>query len=227
MKRERVFYLLVRVAGFGGVLVGFRWSLSAADEGTWTWPALTGCAAAAAPLAFLGRRLLEKWPEGEAARYIALGMHYLVMLLLGMPVLGALRSQTRGADWPIAVNPWVANAMLVVSGTAVVLSMIDLAHGSAGDAEGVVSSRRLAVNRMYAWTRNPMVLSFIALLVSLGVWVRSGLFVAWSLCVVAPAWLTVVKVFEEYELGLRFGEEYERYRARTPFLAPRRPRGGG
>jgi protein-S-isoprenylcysteine O-methyltransferase Ste14 len=117
----------------------------------------------------------------------------------------------------------VGHALLILSGTALIWSMIDLAHGSAGDASGVVSSRRLAVNRMYAWTRNPMVLAFIAFLCSLGIWLRSGLFVAWSLCVVAPAWLVIVKVFEEYELGLRFGEEYEQYRARTPFIVPRRP----
>jgi protein-S-isoprenylcysteine O-methyltransferase Ste14 len=223
MKRNRIFHLLVRVMGFAGVLLAFRWSIFATDEGTFTWPAITGCVVATVPLAFLGRRLLERWPEGETARYISLGMHYLVMILLGMPILAALRSQTHAPQWPIFVNPWVGHALLILSGTALILSMIDLAHGSAGEAANVVSSRRLAVNRMYAWTRNPMVLAFIAFLCALGVWLRSGLFVAWSLCAVAPAWLVVVKVFEEYELSLRFGGEYEEYRARTPFILPRRP----
>jgi len=37
--------------------------------------------------------------------------------------------------------------------------------------------------------------------------------------------LTIVKVFEERELEIRFGASYLEYKSRTPMLFPRRPRG--
>ena len=75
----------------------------------------------------------------------------------------------------------------------------------------------------YAWTRNPMVLASLTLLVSLGIWYQSTLFVAWGLVLVSPALLFFVKVYEERELEIRFGTSYLEYKARTPFLFPRRP----
>jgi protein-S-isoprenylcysteine O-methyltransferase Ste14 len=69
-----------------------------------------------------------------------------------------------------------------------------------------------------------MVLGTLAFLVSLGIWYQSALFVVWVLVLVTPAWLFFVKVFEERELEIRFGESYLEYKARTPMLFPRRPK---
>jgi protein-S-isoprenylcysteine O-methyltransferase Ste14 len=77
---------------------------------------------------------------------------------------------------------------------------------------------------LYAWTRNPMVLASLSLLLSLGIWFQSALFVLWALLLAAPALLYFVKVYEERELEIRFGESYLEYKARTPMLFPRRPR---
>ena len=40
----------------------------------------------------------------------------------------------------------------------------------------------------------------------------------------SPGWIFLVKRYEERELQIRFGADYEEYRARTPFLLVRRPR---
>ncbi|MEJ2147607.1 MAG: methyltransferase [Acidobacteriota bacterium] len=81
--------------------------------------------------------------------------------------------------------------------------------------------------RLYAWTRNPMALASLALLVSLGVWFQSALFVLWALALCAPALLFFLKMYEERELELRFGTSYLEYKSRTPMLFPRRPNPGG
>jgi len=76
---------------------------------------------------------------------------------------------------------------------------------------------------MYGWTRNPMLLCTLLCLLSWGLWYRSLWFVVWAGVSVSPGWIFLVKLYEERELEIRFGEGYGRYRAQTPFLWPRRP----
>jgi len=69
-----------------------------------------------------------------------------------------------------------------------------------------------------------MVLAALALLVSLGIWFQSALFVLWVLILFAPALLFFEKVYEERELEFRFGASYLDYKSRTPMLFPRKPK---
>lgn len=103
------------------------------------------------------------------------------------------------------------------------LTVLNLALGGLGAPFAVALSQRLAVNGLYAWTRNPMVLSTIAFLISVGLWLQSMLFILWMIVLVIPAWLYLLRVFEERELEIRFGASYLAYKARTPMLWPRRP----
>jgi protein-S-isoprenylcysteine O-methyltransferase Ste14 len=89
----------------------------------------------------------------------------------------------------------------------------------------IALSRKLAVDWLYAWTRNPMLLAGLALLISLGIWFQSTLFVLWALLLFAPALLFFEKVYEERELEIRFGASYLAYKSRTPMLFPRKPGG--
>jgi len=68
------------------------------------------------------------------------------------------------------------------------------------------------------------VLAVLALLLSLGIWYQSVLFVLWVLILFAPALIFFVKVYEERELEFRFGASYLEYKSKTPMLWPRRPR---
>jgi hypothetical protein len=63
----------------------------------------------------------------------------------------------------------------------------------------------------------------IAFLISVGLWLQSTLFILWMIVLVMPAWLFLLKVFEERELEIRFGAFYLEYKAKTPMLWPRRP----
>ena len=69
-----------------------------------------------------------------------------------------------------------------------------------------------------------MLLCTLALLLSVGLRYRSIWFVVWVMLIVSPGWIFFVKVYEERELGLRFGDSYLKYKARTPMLLPRWPR---
>ena len=104
------------------------------------------------------------------------------------------------------------------------LTVANLALRGLGAPFDIVLSRRLATDWMYTWTRNPMVLATLACLLSVGLWLQSGLFVAWVLILVTPAWVVYLKLYEERELEIRFGQSYREYKARTSFLWPRKPR---
>ena len=117
-----------------------------------------------------------------------------------------------------------AGFLVVITGTATLLTVVVLAWKGLGAPFAIALSMRLAADGLYAWTRNPMVLGTLACLLSMGIWFQSALFVLWVLVLVTPAWLVFVRVYEERELEIRFGAPYLEYRDRTPMLIPRRPR---
>ena len=69
-----------------------------------------------------------------------------------------------------------------------------------------------------------MVLATLVWLLSLCLMYQSRWIVLGMIASIVPGWLFLVKHYEERELQIRFGAAYDAYRARTPFLWPRRPR---
>jgi len=115
-------------------------------------------------------------------------------------------------------------ALVIITGAAFLLVVVNLALKGFGAPFFIALSRKLAVDWLYAWTRNPMVLAGLAFFLSLGIWFQSVLFVFWVLILFAPALLFFVKVYEERELEFRFGASYLEYQSKTPMLFPRKPR---
>ena len=115
--------------------------------------------------------------------------------------------------------------MLVwLTGFATLLTVVNLALGGLGASFAAKLSSRLATDWMYAWTRNPMLLCTLALLLSVGFRYRSVWFVLWVILIVSPGWIFFVNIYEERELEIRFGAPCVDYRLRTPLLWPRKPR---
>jgi len=127
------------------------------------------------------------------------------------------------SGWMLPIPTGISYPLVIISGVVTALTVINLALKGLGAPFAIALSRKLAVDWLYAWTRNPMVLAALTLLLSLGIWYQSTLFVAWGLFLVSPALLFFVKGYEERELEIRFGTSYLEYKARTPFLFPRRP----
>ncbi len=68
-----------------------------------------------------------------------------------------------------------------------------------------------------------MVLCMLAWFLSLALWHRSAWALLWMAVSLIPGWIFFVRLYEERELEIRFGSSYAEYRARTPFLWPRKP----
>jgi len=98
--------------------------------------------------------------------------------------------------------------------------VLNLAVRGLGAPFAIALSRRLATDWLYARTRNPMVLACLVFLVALALRLRSFTLLGWTLLAAAPTWIAILKIYEERELEIRFGESYVDYKRRTPFLWP-------
>jgi len=177
------------------------------------------------PVVWVGRRVLDRRPTPGRAVWITTLVQFGLGFLLGVPILLAIFTHRH---WPGPVLPvpsGIGLVLVILTGAALLLTVANLAWKGFGAPFFIVLSHKLAADWMYAWTRNPMALAALAFFASLGIWFQSLLFVLWALVLFAPALLTFIKVYEERELELRFGASYLAYKARTPMLLPRRPKG--
>jgi protein-S-isoprenylcysteine O-methyltransferase Ste14 len=176
------------------------------------------------PVARLGRLMLDARATVERAAWVAAPIHYAVMIPLGAALIEAFKRGQVSPGWRIPLPAELGGALMSATGLVVLMTVVNLALRGLGAPFAIALSRRLASDWMYAWTRNPMVLSLLAFLLSTGLWLRSLWFILWVLALPTPVMLAFLKWFEERELEIRFGQSYRDYSARTPMLWPRRPR---
>ena len=89
-----------------------------------------------------------------------------------------------------------------------------------GTPAPVMPTQKLIVDGPYKFCRNPMTLGTFLLYLGFGFVVHSFSFILLSVLFLVVI-LGYVKLVEEKELEVRFGEEYISYKERTPFLIPR------
>jgi len=177
------------------------------------------------PIAWLGRKILDKKPTASRAVWETAFVHFTVLILAGAAVVRAIGTHQYWSDWLLPIPTEIGLLLVIVTGAATLMTVINLAVKGLGAPFAVALSRKVAVDWLYAWTRNPMVLAVMAFGLSLGVWFQSILFVLWVFILFAPALLFFVKFYEERELEIRFGTSYLEYKSRTPMLFPKKPRG--
>jgi protein-S-isoprenylcysteine O-methyltransferase Ste14 len=175
------------------------------------------------PLVWFGRLLLDRSPTISRAAWTTTFVHYSLGFSFGVPIIRALVTHQDWYGWVLPVPTQIGLWLVIVTGAASLLTVANLGLKGLGAPFAIALSRKLAVDWLYAWTRNPMVLAVLAFLLSLGIWYQSALFMLWVLFLFAPALLFFVKVYEERELEIRFGASYLEYKSRTPMLFPRKP----
>jgi protein-S-isoprenylcysteine O-methyltransferase Ste14 len=213
-----------RITIFGLILYLWLWMLDQELSDFVNLSIIVGGIVLIFPIAWLGRRMLDKKPVANHAVRITALIHYPIVIITGISVVRAIKTHQDWSGWLLPVPTEIGLLLVIVTGSVAMLSVINLAVKGFGAPFAVALSQKLAVDWMYAWTRNPMILSTLAFGLSLGIWFQSVMFVLWVLLLFAPALLAVVKIFEERELEIRFGESYLEYKSRTPLLFPRKPR---
>jgi len=90
-----------------------------------------------------------------------------------------------------------------------------------GTPAPMMPTQKLVITGPYLYCRNPMALGTIILY--LGIVVLTGSLSSFGLlALMTSALLIYIKLIEEKELKVRFGQDYLEYKKRTPFLIPRR-----
>jgi protein-S-isoprenylcysteine O-methyltransferase Ste14 len=184
----------------------------------WSIALLWGGIAVVPLLAAAGRRLLDRHATSARAAGISPVVHYLVMILLGCAIVVAFRFTQAH---PIARVPFpkkLSLPILQVTGALAVLTVLNLAVEGLGLPFAAVQSRKIAARWLYTRCRNPMGLYSLLCCIAGAVWLQSLHAILWTTLWLAPAWILFVRLYEERELEIRFGEPYLQYKARTPFF---------
>jgi protein-S-isoprenylcysteine O-methyltransferase Ste14 len=177
------------------------------------------------PIVWLGRMILDRQPTTSRAAWITTFVQFALGNLFAVAIIRAVITHQDWSGWTLPIPAEIGLLIAIITGAAFLLTVVNLALKGFGAPFFIALSRKLAVDWLYAWTRNPMVLAGLTFLLALGIWYQSALFVLWALILFTPALLVFVKVYEERELEIRFGTSYLEYRSRTPLLFPRKPRG--
>jgi len=175
------------------------------------------------PFVFAGRFLLDRQPDQKRAERVTIIFHYLIAIMLGSAVITGTRLGQTATRSPFPLPAWTGLLVMLMSGTALALIVLNLTVKGLGSPFALALTRLVATDWAYAWTRNPMVLSALAFLVGLGLWLNSALFLVWVLVVLSPVIWIYLHVYEERELEIRFGQPYLEYKAKTSALLPRKP----
>lgn len=199
------------------------WAINASLSSPVNLSVIAGGTLLTFPVVWLGRKILDQEPTMNRAVWITTLVHTALGLTFGVPIIRAIITYPDWVSWSIPIPKGIGLSLVIITGAAFLIVVANLALKGLGAPFFISLSQKLAVDWFYAWTRNPMVLAGLALLVSMGLWFQSTMFVLWALLVFTPALLFFVKEYEERELEIRFGASYLEYKFRTPMLFPRRP----
>lgn len=117
-------------------------------------------------------------------------------------------------------NP-IAGVLLIAAGWSFAIWSIYVQFTlGRGTPIPLMATQKLIIQPPYSYCRNPMALGAIVLYTGVAVWIGSiGAFIL--VAIGAVALLIYIRLLEEKEMELRFGQEYLEYKLRTPFLIPR------
>ena len=174
------------------------------------------------PVVRTARIITERQPSPGGLAWTTSALHIILMIFFGAAVSASVRIFNFWSDGILALPPAVGLVLLYITGFLLALTVLNLAVNGLGAPFAIALSRRVASRWLYAYTRNPMVLFTLAVLVSAGLYYQSLVYICWVLLLVTPAFIYFLKVYEEHELERRFGESYTMYKAKTPFLIPRK-----
>ena len=146
---------------------------------------------------------------------------FLVIFPAALIRLAKFLSTPVNIDWPRPTELLVASVSTVIGLSFLTWAVVSHWVIGKGTPAPVAPPQRLIVAGPYKLCRNPIQLGLILYYLGLGtLWysLSTGL-VSFMIALIVGG--LYHKLVEEKELLIRFGEDYERYRERTPFLIPR------
>ena len=215
--------IFAKVCGLAFTVACWVWALNGQRSDGWIMVLIWCAPLFTFPITLLGRKALDARPDVARAEWVNIPVHYAMMIVLGISLFPGFRLLLQQPKVKIMVLQPLLSVLVILTGIATVMTVLNLAWRGLGAPFAVRLSSRLATDWMYAWTRNPMLLCSLAWFLSLALLHASVWGVLWMTVCISPGWIFFVRVYEERELVIRFGSSYLEYRARTPFFWPHRP----
>jgi protein-S-isoprenylcysteine O-methyltransferase Ste14 len=215
---KRALILGLKLAGVA--VVWYCWLFTANRDFSFFWSItlVWGGIALVPVVVAAGRWLLDRHATIERTAALSPLVHYLVMMLLGCAIIVAFRFTQAYPIARVAFPKKISLPVVQITGALAVLTVLNLAMGGLGLPFAAVQSRKIATRWLYARCRNPMGLYSLLCCIAGAVWLQSLHAILWTTLWLAPAWILFVRLYEERELEIRFGEPYLQYKARTPFF---------
>ena len=210
--------LMFKLAGLAVVFLCWRASADCTFSFFWSVALVWGGIVLVPVVAAIGRWLLDRRPTPGRATLLTVPIHYLEGILLGCGLVVAFRFTQA---YPIAYIPFpraISLPALLVLGGMATLTVLNLAVGGLGLPFAAVPSKKLTTSWLYARCRNPMGLFSLLFFIDGALWLQSLHALLWTTLWFTPAWILFVRLYEERELEIRFGESYLRYKAQTRFF---------
>lgn len=172
--------------------------------------------------------LLRKHPADKVRVITTMVLHHIGLFAVLFPlVIGIFYPGVTAYDKILGIPPLPFRTLTVAIGVILVpfsifflftslIGIGGLGHGG----PAIDLTKNLVDSLVYKVTRNPMSLGFYAGCLSLGLLAGSTYFTLWTVIEIIPLHILYIKVFEELELEMRFGQPYIEYKKRTPFLIP-------
>lgn len=194
---------------------------------------VTGLAVFALGTAVLGV-LVRRAPSAESAESLSRISHLLFWLGLVLPwSVGVFYPGGATLDGIVGLPPLpipygarlFVGVPLLISGVVFMQLAIRGLKRHGHGAPALVLTRTVVDTGVYGFVRNPMALGFYVALVG-GALLTGSTYVLLYTAGIIAAHAFNLRYLEEVELAHRFGDAYDAYRRRTPFLLPR-PRARG
>jgi protein-S-isoprenylcysteine O-methyltransferase Ste14 len=153
--------------------------------------------------------MARETPSPRIRQYIVAGG----IVLVGMLAVDFSRSKGLLIHEPLALRG-LGIALIILGATVRIWCVIDLRSTWRID--------HLVTSGIYGWTRNPIYLSFMVIILGVALASDTWLGFAWAMASIVT--LYQLARVEESDLEKAFGDEYRRYRTRVPRFLPRPPR---
>ena len=163
-------------------------------------------------------------------RFLWIALRALLYMAALVSLFGLVALSLRGMDaqlgveLPAGMRPMGAVFMVLGAALALSCGAVFVAHGE-GTPAPFDPPRRFVAHGPYRWVRNPMIIGVVVLLVGFGLWNQSVSIVLFGVVVAVGIHLFIVLI-EEPGLALRFGSDYNEYRAAVNRYIPKRRREG-
>ena len=122
---------------------------------------------------------------------------------------------------------WAIGCLLLTLGVAIYAWCVwDFATYGRGTPAPIDAPKKLVIRGLYRYTRNPMYLGVLTIILGWAVHFRAAVLLAYAL-VVGTCFQLVIVLYDERHLQRAFGSEYEDYCARVGRWLPRFRRRAG